>query len=86
MKLCIHDIFQINFACILGPAARMSLTVKFTMFNDYKCHVFVSKQNQARKTHKSTHEKILAPPVLIHLNLSDMNGVLTTTEKNSEFD
>jgi hypothetical protein len=73
--------FHINFGCILRPAARTSLTVKFTMFNDYNCHVFVSKQNQPRKTHKSTHEINLAPPELIHLNLCHINSVLTKTGK-----
>ena len=58
----------------------MSLILNFTIAKGSKCHsCFQSKQ--PRKLHTAMKERNLAPLELIHSDLCEMNGVLTTGGK-----
>ena len=54
----------------------MSLIPNFTIVKGSKCHNCVQSK-QPRKPHKAAEERNLAPLVLIHFDLCEMNGVLT---------
>ena len=70
---------HVNFGC-MSQLANMSLIPKFTLVKGSKCHVCVQAK-QPRKPHKPAMERDLAPLELIHSDLSEMNGVLTTHGK-----
>jgi len=56
--------------------ANLSLIPKFTLVKNSKCQVCVQSK-QPRKPHKAAEVRNLSPLELIHLDLSEMNGVLT---------
>ena len=66
---------HVNFG-LMSRLSSMSLIPNFTIVKGSKCHSCVQSK-QPRKPHKAAEERNLAPLVLIHSDLCEMNGVLT---------
>jgi hypothetical protein len=70
---------HINFGC-MSRLVGLNLIPKFNLVKNFKCHVCVESK-QPRKPHKAAVARNLAPLELIHSDLCEMNGELTTGGK-----
>jgi hypothetical protein len=66
---------RVNFGCMTW-LAKMNLIPKFPVVKGSKCQVCVQAK-QPRKSHTTAEARDLAALELIHLDLCEMNGVLT---------
>ena len=75
---------HVNFGC-MSRLAKLNLIPSFTIVKGFKCQVCVQAK-QPRKSHVTAETRNLAPLELIHLDLCEMNGVLTKRWKEVFYD